>query len=104
MPDSNVSQLVMDAQAITTIIDNLNSLYSSAFGHLVDYTVGLLAFLGVIVPVVFYWFQNKQLKLDKEMLAKKISLEIDEAKTTIIKDIQSKLIVELEEFEKKFQK
>ncbi len=101
MSDSNVSQLVMDAQAITTIIDNLNSLYSSAFGHLVDYTVGLLALLGIIVPVVFYWFQNKQLKLDEEMLAKKISLEIDEAKKTIIEDIQSKLAIELEGFEKK---
>ena len=101
MSDSNVSQLVMDAQATTTIIDNLNSLYSSAFGYLIDYTVGLLALFGVIVPVIFYWLQNKQLKLDEEMLAKKISLEIDEAKKTIIEDIQSKLAIELEEFKKK---
>jgi hypothetical protein len=35
------------------------------------------------------------------MLAKKISLEIDEAKKTIIEDIQSKLAIELEEFKKK---
>jgi hypothetical protein len=101
MSDSNVSQLVMDAQATTTIIDNLNSLYSSAFGYLIDYTVGLLALFGVIVPVIFYWLQNKQLKLDEEMLAKKISLEIDEAKKTIIEDIQCKLAIELEEFKKK---
>ena len=101
MPDSNVSQLVMDAQATTTIIDNLNSIYSSAFGHLIEYTVGLLGLVGVIVPMIYYWFQNKQLKLDKKLLTGKISLEIEDAKKTIIEDIQSKLTIEIEEFEKK---
>jgi hypothetical protein len=41
------------------LLEKLNSFYSGAFSQLVTYTVGLIALLGVVTPLVIQFFQRR---------------------------------------------
>lgn len=101
MPAPPVSQIVMDANTVTAIINNINSLYSNAIGQLITFTIGILAFVGILLPAIVSFLQSRQLKADHKTLSDKISLETQMTKAALIEELKSTLADELTSFEKK---
>jgi hypothetical protein len=84
---------VMDANSITTIIDNLNTLYSGAMSQLITYTAIIIGVVGLLIPAISIIFQWRSLKSEKESLERNIQDGINNAKVTIRND----LIMEMRE-------
>lgn len=97
MTESAVTQVVMDANTMTAIINNVNSMYS----NVIAYTVGLVAFVGILLPVAVSFFQNRQLKINHQALTDKIAMEMQEARNALIADLKNQLAIELSNFDKK---
>jgi hypothetical protein len=97
MSDPLVTQVVMDANTITAIINNVNSIYS----NVIAYTFGLVAFVGILLPIAISLLQNRQLKNDHKALSDKISKEMQEAKNALITDLKNELAIEISKFDKK---
>lgn len=93
MSAAEVAKVVMDANSVTTIINNLNSLYSTAMGQVITYTAIIIGLVGVIIPALSILFQWRSLKAEKKSLEKNIQEGIDNAKVAIRHD----LIVEMKE-------
>jgi hypothetical protein len=94
----------MDASTVTTIMNNINTLYSNALGQLITFTIGILAFVGVLLPLIISFLQNRQLKADHKNLNEKISLDIQAAKIVLNKDIKNEIVKEIEEFKEEILK
>ena len=86
-----VSQVVMDANTVTTITNNINSLYSNAINQLTSYTLGVVALVGVLIPVLVTLIQWLNIKSEKKNLENLISDEIDRAKCIIRDEIKAEL-------------
>lgn len=78
-----IPPIVMDANTITTISNNLNSLYSNAISQLTAYTLGVVALVGILIPVLVTLIQWRSLKAEKDNLEAHISDEIQKAKSII---------------------
>ncbi len=61
-----------DMVSISSIINNINGLYA----NLVNYTVGLILFVGAFIPGVISFFQRKQFNREYEDLSRRILAEI----------------------------
>lgn len=94
-----ISQVVMDANTVTTITNNLNSLYSNAIGQLTSYTLGVIALVGVLIPALVTLIQWRSLKAEKENLQTHVENEISKAKINIRENIEAemKLLIASEE-------
>lgn len=101
MAATEVTPLIMDANTVTTIVNNINSLYSNAISQLTSYTFGVVAVVGILMPIIVSVIQSKSLKTEKENLEKYISDEVSKIKSTLRDEISSelKLLVEAEENE-----
>ncbi|WFC12715.1 hypothetical protein [Aeromonas salmonicida] len=77
-----------------TILEKLNQFYSSSFSHLVTITTGLLAFVGVVVPILITFYQNRQFKQEQSHIFK----ALEENKLELVKHIENEVsrIFELE--------
>jgi hypothetical protein len=84
---------VMDANSVTTIISNLNSLYSGAMSQVITYTAIIIGVVGILIPALSILFQWRSLKAEKKSLEKDIQEGIDNAKASIRAD----LITEMKE-------
>jgi len=91
MPDPMITQQLSDVNTLTTIINNLNTLYSTAISQLTAYTLGIVGLVGVIIPLLITFFQFKSLKAEKDYLQNHISDEILKAKL----EIRSEMLEEL---------
>lgn len=85
---------VMNAYEVTTIINNINALYSNVINQLITIIIGGLAFVGVFLPLIFGYFQKRKINADKMELAKKIDSEIQAAKTLLIEKMKEELNAE----------
>jgi hypothetical protein len=92
-----VAPEIMNAQAITAIIGNVNGIYVSIFTFIAIF----LTVLGLIFPVVLTKYQNKKLEKNEKKLSEKITKEMDALKTALIEDLRTKLAEEISIFEKK---
>lgn len=91
MAEQAVAQLVMDANAVTTIMSNLNTLYSNAVSQLITYALGLVALVGVVIPLLVTLLQWRSLKAEKRSLELSIQDQIDTAKSAIRSGIDEEL-------------
>jgi len=91
MATQEISQVVMDASTVTTIANNINSLYSNAIDQLTSYTLGVVALVGILIPVLVTLTQWRSLKAEKESLEKRISDEITNAKSTIRTELEAEM-------------
>jgi hypothetical protein len=66
------------------ILERVNSLYSAAFTQLIVYTVGVIAFVGVIVPLTLAWFQNRRLADEKAALESFLKSELAAARQDLV--------------------
>lgn len=69
------------------VLEKLNQFYSSSFSQLVNMTIGLLAFVGVIIPVLIGLYQNKQFKQEQSHILK----ALEESKLELIRHIESEV-------------
>lgn len=93
------AQVIVDANTISTIINNINSLYS----NLIAYTVGLLLFVGAFVPSIINFYQNRQFRKEQEEIKKNIGNEVTNAVIATEERLQVILQKALEEESKKIQ-
>ena len=81
------------------IIDKYNSLYTTT---MIFFGI-LMAFIGVIIPIFIYWYQNRILKIEKENLKtdlfKELSIDID----SYFKSQEEKFEEKIEEIEEDFK-
>jgi hypothetical protein len=91
MPVAIVSQVVMDANTVTTITSNINSLYSNAISQLTAYTLGVVALVGILIPVLVTLIQWRSLKAEKDNLERHISDEITKAKSNIRDELEAEM-------------
>ena len=91
MAAPEVSQVVMDANTVTTITNNINSLYSNAISQLTSYTLGVVALVGILIPVLVTLIQWRSLKAEKENLESHIKNEIEIAKSKIRVELEEKI-------------
>lgn len=75
------------------ILEKLNSLYSGAFSQLVTYTVGVLAFVGILIPLGIASFQNRQMKRDQAALSREIASSLAEARVQLFKEIEDQMTI-----------
>jgi len=61
------------------ILEKLNSLYSGAITQLISYTIGVLAFVGIVIPALMGILQSRQLKRDHAALTTYIENQISAA-------------------------
>jgi hypothetical protein len=73
------------------ILEKLNTFYSGAFTQLITYTVGILAFIGIVIPFAIASFQNRQLKNDQHSLSSQISAELAAAKDELNREIEEQM-------------
>ena len=82
-------------QATFEILEKLNSMYSSAFNQLVTYTVGLMAFVGLLVPVVVSWIQNRSFQREMDAIAERLQEEASKIREELKKSLREELVTEL---------
>ena len=99
MPATVVAKEVMDANTVTTIINNLNSLYSGAMGQVITYTAIMIGIVGILIPALSVIYQWRSLKSEKKSLEKDIHDDIENAKLSIRNDIVAEInkLIALEE-------
>ncbi|MDE8809580.1 hypothetical protein P0C28_09920 [Aeromonas hydrophila] len=73
------------------ILEKVNLFYSSSFNQLVSFTIGLLAFVGVIIPTLITFYQNKQFKQEQNHILDKL----DESKLEFAAYIDLKIVEKL---------
>lgn len=96
-----VAQVVMDANTISTIINNINSLYANALNHIIALTIGLLTLGGVVFPLIIAYFQKKRANADHRKLTAQIVDEINAAKAELVLGMAKELEKEKEIFEQR---
>jgi len=85
------SQAVMSAYDVTTIINNINTLYTNVINQFVSISLGMLALFGVVLPLVFAYFQKRKIKADQITLTEKIEKEIAVAKELLTEEMKREL-------------
>ncbi|GAA5000357.1 hypothetical protein FNZ56_10770 [Pseudoluteimonas lycopersici] len=89
---------VTDEQFIDAI-DKAHVFYAEAFSNLLLITFGIVAFVGVILPIVISIIQSKQLKSENKTLRQELEEHASQLTAAKFKEIQK----ELEEKERKFE-
>ena len=64
-------------------------------------TFGIVAFIGILLPIFISFIQNKQLKADHKALTDKIAIEMQAAKAALITEIKCDLEKEIKKFKTK---
>lgn len=70
------------------ILERVNALYSTAFTQLVTYTVGVVAFVGLLVPIAVALLQQRRLSEEKKLLEITIREEVAAARTELEQQIK----------------
>lgn len=90
----------------TQILTAVSSFYDQAFNKLLAATFGLIAFIGVIVPLLVGWFQLRTLRAEKSSLLAELRLEIsnerEEMRAQIDTGVQEQVSKLRVEFENRF--
>lgn len=58
------------------ILEKVDAFYSSSFEALVTLTFSILAFAGILIPILIAYIQNRQLKIENTLLSKKLEEEV----------------------------
>ncbi len=82
-----VAQVLLDANNITTIISNINSLYD----NLITYSIGVLALVGGVVPFIINRIQNRSFKDEQEAFLIKINNDLEVKKEDIKISVREEL-------------
>ena len=73
------------------ILTTVNAFYDQAFNRLLIITFGLIAFIGVIVPIAIGWLQLRTLRAEKGSLLNELRAEINAEREKVEEFIQSEV-------------
>lgn len=77
------------------LLSAVNDFYDQAFNKLLAITFGIIAFIGVLVPVVVGWVQLRSLKQEKGAILGELRKEIDDERAQIKESIESSVREEM---------
>ncbi len=83
------------------IITKVNSFYTGAFSQLVIYTAALLAFVGILIPIIIQFYQNRAVKLEKENLEHHLTELTKTIKSELLEKINNEISTKFEILEDK---
>lgn len=92
-----VATEVLNARDVTTIIGNINGLYTNVFTFIAIF----MTVIGVVMPTLIAYFQKKKLKNDEKALIERISTEIEKEKKLLSEVIGNQISSELNLLEQK---
>jgi hypothetical protein len=72
------------------IVDKVNSFYSGAFTQLITLTVAVLAFSGIILPVLIQLIQSRTFRSEQKNLESQISKQLSAVKTELLDEVEKK--------------
>lgn len=78
------------------VLSQVNAFYSNAFSNLVIFTVSLLAFVGVFIPVVVDIYQRRRFQHDKDALLAELRSETETHILELEQSIEAKVHEHLE--------
>lgn len=73
----------------------VNTFYDQAFNRLLALTFGIIAFIGVLVPIVVGWVQLRSLKQEKESILVELRQEVSDEREQIKKAIEESVRLEM---------
>lgn len=80
------------------ILESVNNFYSQSFSQLMSITVAVLAFAGIILPILVTIYQKRLFKLEHEAIENSLTKKMSEELENAVKEIRA----EYEEKEKHF--
>ena len=83
------------------VLEKVDRFYSASFSQLLTVTLGLVAFIGILIPFLVTYYQNRNLKIEKSNLEVFITNQIEKTKLEITKEIKNELINDLTKFAEK---
>jgi replicative superfamily II helicase len=86
------------------ILSRVNEFYSGAWSQLVLYTIGLLAFAGVFIPVVIQFYQRRSFRQDQEQVVSRIREEVSKTEQSLRELIQQQFSAEAAKMDAKVDK
>lgn len=78
------------------ILNNINTFYSSAFTQLITITFGIVAFIGIFLPIITTYYQNRNTRIEKENLEDYITNKVEEMRIEVVETIGNDLEKKLE--------
>jgi len=78
------------------ILNNINNFYSSAFNQLITITFGIVAFIGIFLPIITTYYQNRNTRIEKENLEDYITNKVEEMRIEVVNTIGNDLEKKLE--------
>ena len=85
------------------IIEKVDSFYNNAWSKLIIVVSIMGAVVGVFIPIIIQWYQNKTIKSSEEKLASKLKEEVSQLKIEIKKELQSTIKERFEGYEDKLK-
>ncbi|MDF3196666.1 hypothetical protein [Pseudomonas sp. 1928-m] len=81
------------------ILEKVDAFYSSSFETLVTLTFSILAFAGILIPILIAYIQNRQLKIENSLLSKKLENEVSKHNEKNEELIKSSILEEKKQIE-----
>lgn len=85
------------------ILKSVNDFYSQSFNQLVVITVAILAFAGVLMPIMISWYQKRIFKLDHNEIETKLKENIKVILTEELNQLELRLKATEEKLEEKLK-
>ena len=85
---------------LNSIVDRVDAFYSSAFSNLLTLNLALLAFVGVVVPVLVQFYQSRVFARDKKAIEDFARLTITESLQNLRKEIAEDIAAKFAEHKK----
>lgn len=80
------------------VLNKINNLYSGALNQIITYTIGLMAFVGILLPILISFVQNRQFRRDHDAITSMIAKEITNAQEKLEKQISDTIEDKFREF------
>jgi hypothetical protein len=88
----------MDPVTSLDVLQKVDAFYSNAFTHLLVFISILGAFVGLVVPILWYFLQKRELRLQEAQLKTHMQAFIEDAKREIITNIEDRFEAGKKEF------
>jgi hemerythrin-like domain-containing protein len=90
------------------LLNTVNKFYDQAFGRLLIITFGIVAFIGVVIPLAVGWLQSRSLRAEKNSLLNELKAELlserSEAERKVTEEIKSQMDLFKKSYEERFVK
>jgi hypothetical protein len=85
------------------VVNSVNGFYSGAFDKLFNLVLALIAFFGVIIPILVGIYQRRVMKVSESELKAEMAILLEEKKKELLTEIENRLKTEKEIIDKSLQ-